>query len=119
MLQSTTTPLRPAADSQRSSSGCFLSDVNLEIPAPDTAIFRARLNGPAGSQVWVRAWLSNEIDGTLAEIASEALNAGDVATLTVMLHDSRVPENACIRIESAPLATEHVVIIKPPKQTMI
>jgi hypothetical protein len=52
-----------------------------------------------------------KIDGTLAEVASQALNAGDVATLTVVLRDRRVPEIGCIRIESAPLATEHVVII--------
>jgi hypothetical protein len=50
----------------------------------------------------------------LAEVASECLNAGDLATLTLKLRDARIPENACIRIESAPLATEHVVIIKLP-----
>jgi hypothetical protein len=118
MLYPTITPLRPAAaDAHHSPSGYFLSDVSLEIPSPDTAVFRARLHGPAGSKVWVRAWLSNEIDRTLAEIASESLDAGDLATLTVKLHDTRIPENACIRIESAPLATEHVVIIKLPKHS--
>ena len=89
--------------------------MSLDIPSADTAVFRARLHGPVGSKVWVRAWLSNEIDGTLAEAASECLDAGGIATLTVKLHDTRVPENACIRIESAPLATEHVVIVKLPK----
>jgi hypothetical protein len=88
--------------------------VSLDVPGPDTAVFRARLHGPAGSKVWVRAWLSNEADGTLAEVASECLNAGDLATLTLKLRDARIPGNACIRIESAPLATEHVVIIKLP-----
>jgi hypothetical protein len=34
--------------------------------------------------------------------------------LVVTLRDDRVPENGCIRIESAPLVTEHVVIIKLP-----
>ena len=114
MLHPTTNGLRPAADS-RQLSGYFLSDVSLDIPNPDTAVFRARLHGPSGSKVWVRAWLSNEIDGTLAEAASECLNAGDLVTLTVKLHDPRIPENACIRIESAPFATEHVVIIKLPR----
>ena len=114
MLHPTTTTLRASANSHHSSNGYFLSDVCLDIPSPDTAVFRAGLHGPAGSKVWVRAWVSNEIDGTLAEAASQCLNAGDVVTLKVILHDSRVPENACIRIESAPLATEHVVIIKLP-----
>ena len=77
-------------------------------------MFRARIHGPAGSTVWVRAWLSNENDGTLAEAASGCLSAGELATLTVTLNDPRVPENACIRIESAPLATEQVVLIKLP-----
>src|SRR5688572_23660602 len=101
MLQPTTAPLKPADDSHRSSRGYFLIDVSLEIPDSETAVFRARLNGPPGSKVWVRAWSSTELDGTLAEVASEALNAGDLATLTVKLHDPHIPENACIRIESA------------------
>ena len=112
MLHPTTATLRPAVDVGQSSKRYFLSDVCLDIPSTDTAVFKAKLNGPAGSQVWTRAWLSNENDGTLAEAASPSLNAGDSVTLTVILHDSRVPENACIRIESAPLATEHVVVIK-------
>jgi hypothetical protein len=62
--------------------------------------------------VWARAWLSNEAEGTLAEAASERLNAGDLAMLTVTLRDGRVPENACMRIESAPLQTEQVAVIK-------
>jgi hypothetical protein len=59
--------------------------------------------------------LSNEIDGTLAEAASPRLMAGDEVMLTVVLRDSRIPENAHIRIESAPLATEQVVTIKLPQ----
>lgn len=116
MFRPTTTPLRPADDSPRPTGAYFLSDVSLDIPAPATAVFRARLHGPAGAQVWVRAWLSNEADGTLAEVASDSLDAGELATLTVTLRDRRVPELACIRIESAPLATEHVVIIRLPSQ---
>ena len=96
------------------SSEYYLSDVSLDIPSSNTAVFRARLHGPAGAKVWVRAWVSNEIDGTLAEVASDRLNAGEPAILTLMLDDPRTPEIACIRIESAPLATEHVVIIKLP-----
>ena len=114
MLHPTTTPLRPDANS-RPASAYFLSDVSVDIPSADTAVFRAKLNGPTDSKVWARAWLSNEMDGTLAEVASERLEAGNSTTLTVKLNDQRIPENACIRIESAPLATEHVVIIKLPR----
>ena len=112
MLHPTTSSLRPAVVAGQSSKGYFLSDVCLDIPSTDTAVFKAKLNGPAGTQVWARAWLSSEKDGTLAEAATPCLRAGDVATLTVILHDRRIPENACMRIESAPLATEHVVVIE-------
>src|SRR5436190_21876861 len=115
MLRPTTTTLRPSVDSRPSTNGYFLSDVCLDIPSADTTVFKAKLNGPAGSQVWTRAWLSNEIDGTLGEAASPCLEAGEVATLTVRLRDSRIPENAFIRIESAPFKTEHVVLIKLPR----
>src|SRR5690348_1462895 len=73
MLQPTTKTLRPAVDPPRSSRGYSLSDVTLDIPSSDTAIFRAKLNGPAGAKVWVRAWLSSEIDGMLAAFASNQL----------------------------------------------
>jgi len=118
MLQPTTTPLRPAADTHCSSSGYFLSDVSVDIPDRTTAVFQATLHGPAGSNVWARAWLSTESDGTLAETASECLKAGDRVTLTVKLEDRRIPEIACIRIESAPLATEQVVIIRLPSPAL-
>jgi hypothetical protein len=113
MLFPTSNPIRPPVDSAGSRT-YFLSDVSLEILSPNTAVFKSRLNGPAGSNVWARAWLSNETDGTLAEAASPRLNAGDPVTLTLVLRDGRVPENACLRIESAPLATEHLVIIQLP-----
>ncbi|HWA08569.1 MAG TPA: hypothetical protein VG838_03795 [Opitutaceae bacterium] len=57
----------------RPESAYFLSDVALEIPAADIAVFRATLNGPPGASVWTRAWLSTEADGTLAETASPVL----------------------------------------------
>ena len=94
----------------------FLSDVRLEVISADTAVFHARLNGPSEAPVWARAWLSNERDGTLAESASPTLKAGDTVALTVKLRDARVPENGCMRIESAPLGTEDVVVIRLPQQ---
>ena len=93
------------------SRGYSLSDVRLDIPNPTTAIFKAKLNGPEGAPVWARAWLSTEA-GTLAETASPQLMAGDEVTLEVTLRSSESPQNACMRIESAPLKTEHVVVLK-------
>ena len=93
------------------SQGYSLSDVRLEIPNPTTAIFKARLNGPGGAPVWVRAWLSTEA-GTLAETASPQLRAGDQVALEVALRNAESPQNAYMRIESAPLKTEHVVVLK-------
>lgn len=91
--------------------GYSLSDVRLEIPNATTAIFKARMNGPEGAPVWVRAWLSTEA-GTLAETASHQLRAGDPVTLEVRLQSSGSPQSAYMRIESAPLKTEHVVVLK-------
>jgi hypothetical protein len=88
-----------------------LSDVQLEIPNPTTAIFKATLKGPEGAPVWARAWLSTEA-GTLAETASPQLTAGDPVTLAVALRGAQSPQYAYMRIESAPLKTEHVVVLK-------
>ena len=98
-------------DILRPSQGYSLSEVRLDIPNPTTAIFKAKLNGPEGMPVWVRAWLSTEA-GTLAETASPRLMAGDHVTLEVTLRSAESPQNAYMRIESAPLKTEHVVVLK-------
>jgi hypothetical protein len=98
-------------DVLRPSHGYSLSDVRLDIPNSTTAIFKARLNGPEGRPVWARAWLSTEA-GTLAESASPQLMAGDEVTLKVMLRTPESPQHAYMRIESAPLNTEHVVGLK-------
>jgi hypothetical protein len=93
------------------SQGYSVSDVRLDIPNPTTAIFTAKLNGPKGAPVWVRAWLSTEA-GTLAETASPQLMTGDNVTLEVTLPSAESPQSAYMRIESAPLKTEHVVALK-------
>ena len=93
------------------SQGYSLSDVQLEIPNPTTAVFSAKANGPDGASVWVRAWLSTEA-GTLAETASPQLMAGDQVRLEVVVRGSESPQSAYMRIESAPLKTEHVVGLK-------
>ncbi len=93
----------------------FLSGVRLDIPDATTAIVHAKLNGPANAPVWARAWLASEADGTLAETASRQLTSGDEVTLTLSLGtERRIPTHAYVRIESAPLVTEHVVGLALP-----
>jgi len=111
MLTPTTNPLTAFADMLRPAHGYFLSDAQLEIPNPTTAIFKATLNGPKGAPVWARAWLSTEA-GTLAEIASPQMTAGETITLEVKLRGHEAPQYAYLRIESAPLKTEHVLVLK-------
>jgi hypothetical protein len=91
--------------------GYSLSVVRLDVPNPTTAIFKAKLRGPEDARVWTRAWLSTEA-GTLAESASPELKVGDEVTLQVTLESRESPQYAYMRIESAPLATEHVVAAK-------
>ncbi len=88
-----------------------LSQVRLNFQNPTLAIFKAILNGPNGKPVWARAWLSTEA-GTLAEAASPELKAGDEVTLEVIVPTEVPPQYAYMRIESAPLKTEHVVAQK-------
>ena len=99
------------ADVLRPTRGYFLSDVRLEILNPTTAVFKARLNGPEGKSVWARAWLSTE-EGTSAEAASSEMRVGDEVILEVVLRSAEEPSAGYMRIESAPLETEHVVGLK-------
>ncbi len=111
MLTPTANHLDAFVDILRPTQGYSLSDVGLAIPNPTTAIFQARLNGPQGTPVWARAWLSTEA-GTLAETASPQLLAGDLVTLEVTLQSHESPCSGYIRIESRALKTEHVVLLK-------
>lgn len=111
MLTPTSNSVDSFVDILRPAQGYSLSDVRLDIPNPTTAIFKAKLNGPAGLPVWARAWLSTDA-GTLAEAASPRLMASDRVTLEVTLQSAESPQTAYIRIESAPLKTEHVVALK-------
>ena len=108
MLTPTTVTKDSFVDLSRPAHGYSLSNVRLDIPNATTAIFKARLNGPEGRPVWARAWLSTEA-GTLAESASPQLKAGDEVELHIILRSSETPEYAYMRIESAPLHTEHIV----------
>jgi hypothetical protein len=111
VLTPNSTTLNSFADILPPSQGYLLSDVRLEIPNTETAIFKAKLHGPDAAPVWARAWLSTEA-GTLAESASQQLRAGGDVTLEVKLRNSESPQSAYMRIESAPLKTEHVVVLK-------
>jgi hypothetical protein len=120
MLHPTNSTLRAFVDAKPPAGEYRLSNVSLDIVDRETAIFQATLHGPAGSHVWARAWLWNDIDNTVAEAASSRLNAGDDVVLTVKLTDDKRPDHASIRIESAPLRTEHVVgiaLLLPPTTT--
>lgn len=101
------------SDALKPSGEYCLSDVTLELKDGE-AIFYARLCGPTNAKVWMRAWISDEFK-TLSETASDALAVGDAITLAVAIPDNLPAEGtglAAIRIESAPLQTEHV-LIKP------
>ena len=112
MLRPTEATLDSFVDSFQPSGEYVLRDVRLDIPDPETAVFKSKLHGPEGSPVWARAWVSNEADGTLGEAASPQMMAGDYVTLTVKLTTDKTPDLACMRIESAPLATKHTVHIE-------
>ena len=114
MLIPTEEPLESFVDSFQPSGEYLLRDVRLDIPDPETAVFKAKLHGPADSPVWARAWVSNQEDGTLAEAESPQLKAGDPVTLTLKLLNEKTPILACMRIESAPLDTKHTVHIELP-----
>src|SRR5690348_2989470 len=101
----------PFVDLLRPANGYSLSDVRLEIPNATMAIFKARLKGPEGRPVWARAWLSTEA-GTLAEAASREMKAEEEVTLEVRLQGTESPQFAYMRIESMPLKTEHIVVLK-------
>lgn len=117
MLRLTAQSVTSFANSLPPSGAYFLSEVRMDIPDPLTVIFKAKLHGPVGSPVWTRAWVSTQIDGTLAEVASPQMAAGDEAVLTVKLKDGKRPDHAYMRIESAPLCTEHVVSTELVKST--
>ncbi len=114
MLRPTASTLRSFVDLWAHPSGYRLRNVSLDIVDDCTAVFRATLHGPAGLQVWARAWLGNDTDGTLGESASSTMNSGDNVILNVRLTRTKTPDHAYMRIESAPLMTEHVVKIALP-----
>ena len=89
-----------------------LLDVKFEIRDPSTAVFSAIVEAPPESSPWVRCWVSNAIEGTLAQAEQSEVTPGAEIRLNIELTTESVPELACIRIESAPLATEHTLHVR-------
>ena len=84
-----------------------LSDVSMVV-IDGYARFSALLIGPDSKNVWARAWIGSD-QGTLGETSSPKHLAGEAVTLDVPLPASTRGYAAYMRIESAPLQTEHVV----------
>ena len=112
MLTPTIKPIAHFKNSFEPQTEYQLRDVRLEIPDKYTAVFSAMTEGPAGATAWVRAWVSNESEGTLAEAEIGDVSVGDEVHLTVVLDREATPEMACMRIESERLATKHTVHVE-------
>ena len=97
-------------DSWRRPDGTYgLRDVRLEILEPGLAIFTATAEAPANASAWVRCWVSNAVEGTLAEEVVSGVGPNQEVTLKVQLQTDSIPELACVRIESSQFATEHTL----------
>lgn len=112
MLTPTTSPIIRFKDSFEPKTEYRLSEVTLDIPDERTAVLRAKTHGPCGASAWVRAWISNEAQGTLAEVEDGNVNAGDEVELRLCLDRDATPELACIRIESEQFATKHTLHVE-------
>ena len=89
-----------------------LSDIKLSV-GDNMINVEATCKGPHGAMVWLRAWLSNEV-GTLSETAIGPVEAGSKVLIGIPIPDKIEAQDrhtVYIRIESAPLQTEHVVSI--------
>jgi len=81
----------------------------------DAGVLRltALCHGPDGTEVWARAWLSNQ-RGTLAETTQGPVLAGSVVSLEVPIPVELDPENkylAAFRVEAMPLDTREVKVV--------
>ena len=112
MLTPTIVPITNFVDSFEPKTEYRLSDVSLEVPNEKTVVFTARTHGPVGATALVRAWVSNEPDGTLADAEVEGVCAGDEVVISVILERDSTPELACVRIESERFATKHTVHVE-------
>jgi RimJ/RimL family protein N-acetyltransferase len=100
-------------DSWRRPAGAYtLRDVQLAVRDSSRANFSAIVDAPDGSSPWVRCWVSNAVEGTLAECERSDVAPGENVQLDVELNSESIPELACIRIESKQFATEHTLHVR-------
>lgn len=100
-------------DSWRRPDGAWvLRDVQLEIRDASRASFSATVDAPEHASSWIRGWVSNAVEGTLAECERSAVAAGDHVELQLELSTESIPELACIRLESEQFVTEHAVHVR-------
>ena len=102
-----------------------VTDPEIEIVDEMSARFRARFDGPAGSKVIGRAWIS-DVDGTMIDGETGVIDAGSVAEMLLTIPQAKVQNGnliACMRVEWPLYQTKHVIgwtlveggIVHPPK----
>ena len=102
-----------------------VSDPAVEILDAMSVRFTARFDGPAGSEVIGRAWIS-DADGTLVDGETGPIGAGHEAEMRLTIPESKVQNGdliACMRVEWPLFQTKHVIactlvrgeIVHPPK----
>ena len=94
----------------------------VEVSMKDKVVHvEANCSGPRGAMVWARAWLSNEL-GTLSETSIEPVIAGSPISIDVTIPNGINAMNqhtVYVRVESAPLQTEHVVAVPIGNQELL
>ena len=100
-------------DSWHRPNGEFeIRDVQVEIIDSSKAVFSATVDAPTGSSSWVRCWVSNAVEGTLAQCVRSKAAPNQSIQLDVDLSTESIPELACIRIESEQFGTEHAMHVR-------
>ena len=112
MLSPNREPITSFKDSFKPTTEYRLSDVRLEIKDRRTAVFTAFAHGPRNATAWVRAWVSSEAEGTIAQAEIADISVGAEVSLTVVMNREATPELACMRIESEEFATKHTVHVE-------
>ncbi len=88
-----------------------LTNISFQIVGDSKGIVTATVIAPPEESVWVRCWVSNAVEGGLAEAEVEATNDSNVE-MALELSTPSIPELANIRIESSRHQTENVYGIR-------
>ena len=102
-----------------------VSDPKIQILDGMTARFTAVFNGPPGTKVIGRAWIS-DADGTMVDGRTDDILAGSKQELILTIPRAKIQNGnliACMRVEWPVYDTKHVVgwtlvrgdIVHPPK----